>query len=160
MSTAGMGTGIRPRQTGTGVAVSVTDVARNGLSVLVVEDDADAAATYAAILGLSGHRPRVARDGGEALRHAAEDSPDVVLLDIGLPDLNGYRVAEQLRGELREKPPFIVAVSGYGADRDRQRAREAGIDLHLTKPADPEALLDLLSRFADIVGRDAPGPCG
>jgi two-component system, OmpR family, response regulator len=135
-------------------------VSRDGLSVLVVEDDADAAATYAAILGLSGHRPRVARDGGEALRRAAEDSPDVVLLDIGLPDLDGYRVAERLRSELREKPPFIVAVSGFGADGDRRRAREAGIDLHLTKPADPEALLGLLSRFAAVVARAASGPGG
>src|SRR5947209_9150311 len=99
--------------------MSGTDAIRGGLSVLVVEDDADAAATYAAILGLSGHRPRVARDGGEALRRAAEDPPDVVLLDIALPGLDGYRVAERLRGDCA-KPPFIVAVSGYGADGDRR----------------------------------------
>ena len=121
-----------------------TDAARGGLSVLVVEDDADAAATYAAILGLSGHRPRVARDGGEALRHASEEAPDVVLLDIGLPGMDGFEVARQLRRMPEGQGALLVAVTGYGEDANRAMSLEAGFDIHTVKPLHLERLRSLL----------------
>jgi CheY-like chemotaxis protein len=130
-----------------GAAMTLADEARTGLSVLVVEDDADAAHTYAVLLGIFGHRVRIAADGPAAVRLAAESAPDVALIDIGLPGMDGCAVAERLRGASADRRPLLVAITGYGEAEFRRRSDEAGIDLHLKKPVDPEKLLRLLRRF-------------
>jgi CheY-like chemotaxis protein len=92
-----------------------------------------------------GHEARVAHDGLAALRVAEEFQPDVVLLDIGMPGLDGYEVARRLRAMARERPLRIVAVTGWGQDADRQRSNEAGFDLHLVKPVDASELARALN---------------
>jgi two-component system OmpR family response regulator len=121
------------------------------LFVLVVEDLDDAAASTAELLILCGHRVRVAACGADALRAAAEEVPDVVLLDIGLPGLDGWEVALRLRAQPCGKRPVVVAVTGYGTDGDRGRSADSGIDVHLVKPVDPVALTGLLARFQELL---------
>jgi two-component system OmpR family response regulator len=116
-----------------------------GLRVLVVEDHADTADSLALLLTLFGHEVRVARDGPTALEMARAFPPDVVLLDIGLPGIDGWQVAERLRQQSGQKRPLLIAVTGYGQDADHRRSQEAGIDLHLLKPVDPDQLRRLLA---------------
>jgi CheY-like chemotaxis protein len=112
--------------------------------VLVVDDNADAATTLDMLLRSLGHETAVAHGGVEALRMAAEFRPDLVLLDVGMPDLDGYEVARRLR-EIRDQPPFrIVAVTGWGQQPDRRKSHEAGFDVHLVKPVSMHALLEVL----------------
>ncbi len=111
--------------------------------VLVVEDSLDSAETLGELLTRWGHEVRLANDGASAVRAAREFRPQVILLDIGLPDVNGYDVAHQLRDE-HLGGEILVALTGYGEAQDRARAREAGFDRHLTKPVDPDALQKLL----------------
>jgi CheY-like chemotaxis protein len=121
------------------------------LHVLVVEDCPDTAASMDLLLRADGHQVQVAADGPTAVEKAQKDNPDVVLLDIGLPGMSGYEVTRRLRQCLFHKPPLIVAVTGYSHEADRQRSEEAGIDLHLVKPVEPQALMSILSRFANVV---------
>nr|MBA2320845.1 response regulator [Deltaproteobacteria bacterium] len=116
------------------------------LRVLVVDDNVDAAEAIALMLGLEGHAVRVAHDGRSALALAAEEAPDVVLLDIGMPGMNGYEVARELRDRAARPRPFLVALTGWGADSDRSRSRDAGFDEHLVKPVDVHDLVALLAR--------------
>lgn len=125
------------------------------LRVLVVEDHADTADSMAVLLSLYGHEVRVARDGPAALGMARAFSPDVVLLDIGLPGMDGWRVAEQLRQHPAAQRPLLIALTGHGQEADRRRSQEAGIDLHLLKPVDPEQLCGLLSRFQRLLTQPA-----
>jgi PAS domain S-box-containing protein len=114
------------------------------LRVLVVDDNEDATETLTDLLELWGHGVRTAHDGRAALAAAEEYAPDVVLLDIGLPGMDGYEVAVHLRSR-PECAARLVAVTGYGQEEDRRRSREAGFDLHLTKPVDPEELKRVLA---------------
>lgn len=112
--------------------------------ILLVEDHPDTALMGATVLELEGHSVVIASDGPSAVKKALEIKPDIILLDIGLPGLSGYEVAEAVRGAgLTE--PLIVAVTGYGQERDIRRAREAGIDHHLLKPIEYEKLGHLLA---------------
>jgi signal transduction histidine kinase/ActR/RegA family two-component response regulator len=113
--------------------------------VLVVDDNVDAADSLSLVLQLTGHATRTAHDGPAALELAKAFSPDVVLLDIGLPGLYGYEVARRLRDDPMTAGAMVIAVSGYGLDSDRERSREAGFDHHLTKPVDYEELRGLLA---------------
>jgi CheY-like chemotaxis protein len=113
--------------------------------VLVVDDNVDAADSMSLVLRLTGHTTRTAHDGPTALELARSFSPEVVLLDIGLPGLNGYEVARRLRDDPTTAGALVIAVSGYGLDSDRERSREAGFDHHLTKPVDYEELRGLLA---------------
>jgi PAS domain S-box-containing protein len=115
--------------------------------ILVVDDNRDAAATLARLLALTGNTMRTAADGLEAIAAAAEFAPDVILLDIGLPKLDGYEVARRLREKPAPKPLVIVAVTGWGQEQDRQMAKAAGFDGHLVKPLEPEALSRLLTEL-------------
>lgn len=115
------------------------------LSVLIVEDVDEVAQSTAELLSLHGHAVRVARSGPEALRAIDVASPDVILLDIGLPGMTGWEVAAAVRRR-DGRQPVVVAVTGRGASTDRWKSADAGIDLHLTKPADPAALTALLVR--------------
>jgi CheY-like chemotaxis protein len=113
--------------------------------VFVVEDNLDAALTLVDLLGIWGYQVGVVHDGLAAVAAVPEFHPDVVLLDIGLPGIDGYEVARRLRRRSELDGLLIVAVTGYGQESDRQRAREAGFDHHLVKPLDLEALRRLLA---------------
>jgi PAS domain S-box-containing protein len=113
--------------------------------VLVVDDNVDAATTLQLLLRSLGHETRAAHDGSEALRVAGEFAPDVVLLDIGLPELDGYEVARRLRALNPQRRLRIVAITGWGQEADRARSQEAGVDVHLVKPVDPNALTSVLA---------------
>jgi CheY-like chemotaxis protein len=104
--------------------------------VLIVDDDEDTAETLAMLLESSGHEVRMAHDGPAALEAALDYRPDVMLLDIGLPMLNGFEVADRLRHEPSLQTTVLVAVTGYGQERDRKRTAQAGFNYHLVKPAD------------------------
>jgi signal transduction histidine kinase len=114
--------------------------------VLVVDDNADAADMLATMIALDGHAVVTAASGPEAIEQADRFRPDVVLLDIGLPGMDGYQVARALRARASGASALLAAVTGWGADEDKQRARDAGFDLHLTKPVDPDAIGRLLAR--------------
>ena len=113
--------------------------------VLIVDDNVDAATTLELLLRSLGHQTRAVHDGAQALRVATEFRPEIVLLDIGMPGLNGYDVARRLRELERGRALRIVAVTGWDQEADRARAHESGFDLHLVKPVDPEILTRLLS---------------
>jgi PAS domain S-box-containing protein len=121
-----------------GMEPRVTDALRR--RVLVVDDNVDAAKSIAMILNLSGYDVHCMHDGPSALQAAHAYRPDVVVLDIGLPGMSGYEVAQQLRATSEFKRTPLVAVTGYGQDEDRRRSKEVGIDYHLTKPVDANAL--------------------
>jgi CheY-like chemotaxis protein len=123
----------------------------------VVDDDRDTARGPARLLEASGKEVRCAHDGPSAVDTARGFRPDAVLLDIGLPGMDDYRMATRLRREDCCNSSLLVAVSGYGRDEDRRRSKEAGFDHHLTKPVDCDALLALLSSGADTLARPGPG---
>ncbi|HEY0513051.1 MAG TPA: ATP-binding protein [Thermoanaerobaculia bacterium] len=116
-----------------------------GLRVLVVEDNIDAAESLATLLRLWDHDVNVVHDGRTALEAAREQQPEVVLLDIGLPGLDGYQVARRLRDELHLEHALLVAMTGYGQPEDRRRSQEAGIQYHFVKPVEPLVLRNLLA---------------
>ena len=117
--------------------------------VLVVDDNADAAETLADVMRLEGFPVSVAFDGVAALSAFDRIHPAVVLLDMGLPDMNGTTVAREMRSRPHGKSIQIIAVTGWGQKQDRERSREAGVDLHMVKPVDPGALLQMLNRHID-----------
>lgn len=118
------------------------------MRVFVVEDNLDAALTLVDLLQIWGYEVRAVHDGLAAVEVAPFFDPDVALLDIGLPGIDGYEVARRLRGRSDLEGLLIVAITGYGQDSDRERAREAGFDHHLVKPVDLDLLRRLLSRAA------------
>jgi PAS domain S-box-containing protein len=125
-----------------------------GQRVLVVDDNRDAADSLRLMLELLGADVRVARSGREALARFAEWGADAVLLDIGMPEMDGYEVARAIRQRPDGKRTMIVAVTGWGQESDRQRSSEAGFDHHLVKPADLHAIEALLASLPARVGDD------
>ncbi|MPZ45264.1 MAG: response regulator [Betaproteobacteria bacterium] len=117
----------------------------SGRRILIVDDNRDAAISLSMLLELSGNKTETAYDGLAAIDAAARFEPDVVLLDIGLPGLNGYEVARRMRNEPWGKQVKLVAVTGWGHPEDRERAIAAGFDAHLLKPVDHAALVKLLA---------------
>ncbi|MGZ5234297.1 MAG: response regulator, partial [Burkholderiales bacterium] len=113
--------------------------------ILVVEDNEDARGMMHAMLTLEGHSVRTAADGATALEQAETWQPDVVLMDIGLPDMIGYDVARRMRQSRLDGHVKLVAITGYGQAQDERRAYEAGFDLHLTKPVSADLLRNVLS---------------
>jgi len=122
----------------------------NELRILVVDDNRDAADSCAMLLELSGHRVRTAYNGTQALQLGENLMPHVVLLDIGLPDLNGYEVARRIRATPWGAKLPLVAVTGWGKEEDRERAFAAGFDHHLTKPVAPEAVASLVAALSQV----------
>ena len=116
-----------------------------GVRVLVIDDNVDGADMLASLVTSLGGEARVAYDGHAGLNAATEFGPDVVLLDIGMPDMDGYETCRRLRAAPMSKAAYIVAVTGWGQPQDRERALSAGFDAHMTKPADPRALERLLA---------------
>jgi CheY-like chemotaxis protein len=114
--------------------------------VLIVDDNRDAASSLAMLLELEGHKTVVAHDGPTALEAAERHRPDVMLLDIGLPRMNGYDVGRAVRREPWGATLTLIALTGWGQAEDRRRSQEAGFDGHLVKPVDPATLLELLAQ--------------
>ena len=112
--------------------------------ILVVDDNADAAESLAALLSINGHETRMAHDGPEALQQAERFHPDVVFLDIGMPTLDGHETAKLIRRQPWGKDMVLVALTGWGQNEDRKRSKDAGFNHHLVKPADPEVVEKLL----------------
>jgi CheY-like chemotaxis protein len=113
--------------------------------ILVVDDNHDSALSMAMMLQIMGHDTRTAHDGESALSTAEAFLPEVVLLDIGLPKLNGYEVAQRIREKTWGQSMYLIAVTGWGQDEDRQRSSEVGLNLHMVKPVEPAALEKLLA---------------
>ena len=135
-----------------GVPGGLRQTVAGGLLVLLVEDDPFLASLLGRLLGRLGHQACIAPDGPSALCMAEREPPDVVLLDIGLPGMDGYEVARRLRGHSERKPPLIIALSGYADDEECREA--AGIDLYLQKPVEPAALGRLLWGFWRLLCED------
>jgi PAS domain S-box-containing protein len=114
--------------------------------ILIIEDNQDAARSIQMLLELAGHRVKTANTGSEGIQAAEQFRPEMVLCDIGLPGLDGYAVARQLRKQSELKGICLVAISGYGQEADQLRARDAGFDVHLTKPISPDHLHEILAR--------------
>ncbi len=133
-----------------GLAAQVRPVVR---SVLIIEDNADAGRSLADAMELNGHRARVARDGRSGIAFAREMKPDVIVCDIGLPDIDGYEIARMLRTEEAFRSTRLIALSGYAQPEDRQRSKEAGFDVHLGKPPPLDELQELLVGAVASEGR-------
>jgi CheY-like chemotaxis protein len=114
---------------------------------MVVDDNQDAAESLTMLLGIDGHDARVAFNGRTALALAAEFKPEIALLDIGMPDMDGYALARALRQTDGGAALYLVAVTGWGQQEDRARSDAAGFNRHLTKPVDPDDLSALLVEF-------------
>jgi CheY-like chemotaxis protein len=112
--------------------------------ILIVDDNHDSAKSLAMLLRLMGNEVHTAYDGLEAVSTALSTQPDLMLLDIGLPKLDGYEVARRIRADL-ENSIVLVALTGWGQEEDRRRSKEAGFDQHLTKPVEMNALQSLLT---------------
>jgi signal transduction histidine kinase len=139
-------------QSGGQVATVVTSLATASAArmvrrILIADDNNDALESLATLLQLSGHEVYTATNGGTALQSAERHLPEVVLLDIGMPMLDGYEVAKRIRAQPWGQRITLVALTGWGQDSDRRRSREAGFDSHLVKPLDLETLTDLLARL-------------
>jgi len=124
--------------------------------VLVVDDSVDAARSLAMLLTASGHEVRVAYDGKAALAQVTSDVPDIVLMDIGLPGLDGFGVAQCIRRQPELGHLVLVALTGYGQAEDRRRSAQAGFDHHLVKPADFDELDRILAGVAKSVRTARP----
>jgi CheY-like chemotaxis protein len=116
------------------------------LEILVIEDNVDAAETIAEVLRMEGHRVHIATDGLSGIAKARELRPAVVLCDIGLPDVDGYDVARELRADETLRSARLIALSGYAQPDDKARAKEAGFEAHLSKPASLDELTALVAR--------------
>lgn len=114
--------------------------------ILVVDDNQDSATSLAAMFEILDHEARVVFDGVAAVETAASFRPDVVLLDIGLPKMNGLAAARKIREQSWGQAMFLIAVTGWGDEEHRRQSAEAGFDLHLVKPVDPAALENVLAR--------------
>ena len=122
-------------------AVSQSLVSRR---VLVVDDNADSADALALLLRLDGHLVETANDGRRAVELAERFQPDAILLDLGMPGMNGYEVCEEIRARPWGSSVLMVAQTGWGQAQDRARTLDAGFDAHLTKPIDPDAVQEML----------------
>jgi CheY-like chemotaxis protein len=124
-----------------------------GRRILIVDDSEDGAESLAMLLRFAGHETHKAHDGFEAIKAAERLRPDVVLLDIGLPGLNGFEACRRIRSEPWGKDLVMVALTGWGQEEDRQQSREAGFNAHMVKPVDHDVLLQFLDALPS--GRNA-----
>jgi CheY-like chemotaxis protein len=112
--------------------------------ILVADDNRDGAETMGMLLEIAGHEVRLADSGMSAIETAKDFEPHVVILDIGMPDIDGYEVARRIRRETWGASMLLIAVTGWGHAEDKRRALDAGFDHHMTKPVDPDALERLI----------------
>jgi CheY-like chemotaxis protein len=123
----------------------------NGMRVLVVDDNVDAAESLALLLQVEGHQVSVGHSARDALRLAQTEAPQVFLLDIGLPDMDGYELARRLRATEGSANAILIALTGYGQEQDQQRSKDAGFNHHLVKPAGALEVSTLLAELATQV---------
>lgn len=133
-------------------------VPKSSLRILIVDDNRDSADSLVMLLRIMGNDTRTAYDGQRGLEVAEEFRPDVILLDIGLPKLNGYEACRRIREQLWGKDIVLIAMTGWGQDDDRRRSQEAGFDHHMVKPVDPHGLMKLLSKLSEAVRLDGKSP--
>jgi CheY-like chemotaxis protein len=145
----GAGTGERTRAKG-----AIPSAPQTGLKVMVVDDNIDAADTLAMLLNARGHQVYVAYSGAEAVQCARKQKPQVFLLDIGLPDIDGYELARRLREEEGGSEAVLIALSGYGQAQDHSRSKAAGFNHHLVKPA---GALEVTALLEQLVTEKAGG---
>jgi CheY-like chemotaxis protein len=119
-----------------------------GRKILVADDDQDSAESLAMLLQMMGHEVRSALNGLEAVNLAADFRPDLIVLDIGMPGLDGYEVCRQIRQQPWAHRVVIAALTGWTRDEDRDRSQQAGFNHYLVKPVDPQALTDLVARIS------------
>jgi CheY-like chemotaxis protein len=117
------------------------------LRILVVDDNRDAASSLSMLVEIIGNTALMAHDGEEAVKMAAKHRPHVVLLDIGLPKMNGYDAARAIRQEPWGQNMVLIAVTGWGQHEDKRKSAEAGFDHHTVKPVDPKVLMELLGEL-------------
>jgi CheY-like chemotaxis protein len=127
---------------------------KSALRILVVDDNRDGADSLSELLQMMGNDTRTAYDGQRGVALAEAYRPDVILLDIGLPTLNGYEVCHRIRQQPWGQDVLLIAVTGWGQDEDRRRSREAGFDHHIVKPVDPQALMSMIAMLS--VGNPDP----
>jgi PAS domain S-box-containing protein len=142
---------------GSGAARDRRRVAPTSLRILVVDDNRDSATTLQMLLRLTGNEARAVYDGISAVATAEEFRPDVMLLDIGLPGMNGHEVARKLRQESWGANLILIAMTGWSMDEDKERSEQAGFDHHLVKPVEPDALMRLLVTLSATLPRAAQG---
>jgi PAS domain S-box-containing protein len=128
--------------------ISDANAVQATLRVMVVDDNVDAAATLGMLLQHMGHDVNIAHDGERALQAAAAHNPDVIFMDIGLPEMSGYQVARRMRTDLGLTSAYIVALTGYGSTVDQCNSREAGFNMHIVKPIEPDQLRDLMANLS------------
>jgi len=116
-----------------------------GRRILVVDDNVDAASTLSVMLEMMGNEVRTCHDGKAGLEAAEQMRPDLMLLDIGMPKLNGYEVAQSIRARPWAKSVTLVALTGWGQEDDRRKSEEAGFDYHMVKPVEPATLEQLIA---------------
>jgi CheY-like chemotaxis protein len=141
-----------------GAEVGRTEARPDQLRILVVEDNPDTAESFTTLLEVWGHKALFALDGQAALSAAEAFGPEVVICDLGLPGMDGYELARTMRRRPALRGAVLIALSGYGREEDRKRAAEAGFDHHLVKPADLDAIADLLARIASSRAHDGSAP--
>ena len=127
--------------------LSSTPTTEMSARILIADDNRDAADSMGLLLELSGHEVIVAHSGNDALALGRQHLPEVVILDIGMPDMNGYDVARTARSEPWGKKAFLIALTGWGQADDKERARDAGFDRHLTKPVDPDVVEEIIKAY-------------
>lgn len=123
---------------------SVAKASANSRRILIVDDNPDGADMLDLAMTMAGHETRTCNESPTALEVATEMRPDVALLDIGLPVMDGYELARRIRDALGTSTPVLIALTGYGQESDRRKSREAGFDYHLVKPIDPNRLAELI----------------
>jgi CheY-like chemotaxis protein len=133
-------------------SASRAEASRTGKRVLVVDDNIDAAESIAVYLRLEGHDVRTVSDGAQAVALAQVFAPQVAVLDIGLPGMNGYEVARRLKNHGADAPALLIALTGYGQKEDRARSQEAGFHHHFVKPADPRVIQSAIAGWAPPSG--------
>ena len=133
----------KPQESG----AAVEHALRSSFRILVVDDNQDAADSLAEMLKLMGNDTRTAYDGQAGVDVAGEFQPDVILLDIGMPKLNGYDACRRIREQTGGQSVVLIAVTGWGQEDDRRRSQAAGFDHHMVKPVDPRAMMELLARL-------------
>src|SRR5262249_49395205 len=131
---------------------------RGTLRMLVVDDNVDMAMSLSMLLQMHGHSVEISHDGAAALERSQAGDFDVILLDIGLPSVDGYEVARRVRSRRTGSRPRLVGISGYGFDADRRRAMDAGFDAYLVKPVDPGILENLLDQWSRRKDEAPPSP--
>jgi CheY-like chemotaxis protein len=126
--------------------------------VLIVDDEADSADSMAALLGVMGHETHIARDGAHGVQAAEAFAPDLILMDIGMPGMDGHEAARRIRALSLAKRPLIVALTGWAQESERRKSYEAGMDAYLLKPVDPGALDRLFDRLDTAESRKSASP--